>query len=96
MSNITHGKSKTPVYHSWQRVVHCCFLQYTLLYRTYGARGITAPESWTKFESFYEDMGERPPGKVLRRKDVKKPFSKENCYWGEPLLKRRKHEVVSS
>ena len=37
---------------------------------------------WDKFADFLSDMGERPRGMSLLRKDKSLGFSKENCYWG--------------
>lgn len=41
------------------------------------------------FLHFYEDMGEWQEGKSLVRHDAEKPFSKENCYWGERKERHR-------
>ncbi len=37
---------------------------------------------WEKFEDFLNDMGQKPEGKRLLRKNKNESFSKENCYWG--------------
>lgn len=38
--------------------------------------------TWSDFNLFLKDMGEKQDGKRLKRKDKTLPFSKENCYWG--------------
>ena len=44
-------------------------------------------ESWDDFWKFVDDIGERPtPTHIIQRKDSKKPFSLENCYWKERLI----------
>jgi hypothetical protein len=36
---------------------------------------------WEKFENFLADMGERPPGTTLDRRDGWKGYCKRNCRW---------------
>jgi len=50
-------------------------------YKDYGGRGITVCTRWLKFENFYADMGECPPGMTLERKDNNKGYYKANCRW---------------
>ena len=38
---------------------------------------------WDKFVNFKRDMGSRPEGDYqLKRRDPKRPYSKDNCFWG--------------
>lgn len=39
-----------------------------------------SPE-WAEFWTFVDDVGEMPPGHTLRKKDLAKPWSKDNFFW---------------
>lgn len=50
-------------------------------YKNYGGRGITVCASWHSFANFLRDMGERPAGLTLDRKNNEKGYYKRNCRW---------------
>lgn len=50
-------------------------------YPNYGGRGIRVCARWKKFENFYADMGDKPPGYSLERRDNEKGYNPQNCYW---------------
>jgi len=58
-----------------------CFNPNTKCYCYYGGRGITVCERWLKFENFYADMGDPPPGLSLDRINVNSNYELSNCRW---------------
>lgn len=73
--------TKTRTYKSWQSMKDRCLNPKATRYSEYGAKGITVCDRWLVFENFLADMGERPAGKTLDRKDNKKGYEPANCRW---------------
>lgn len=79
-----HGQSRTgknkqpsPTYVSWSSI------------RGYNNKRTTKKNlppiyvdpRWKKFENFRQDMGEKPEGSYLARKDLSLGYTPDNCYW---------------
>lgn len=85
-ANTAHGHStrirKTPEYRSWSMAKMRCTNPANKSYARYGRRGIKMCESWAKsFEQFLSDMGPRPQGTTLGRKDNDGNYQRSNCFW---------------
>lgn len=70
-----------PTYNSWRSMIRRCENPAHDKYYAYGGRGIKVCPEWHDFKKFFGDMGERPPGMTLDRKDVNGDYEPGNCQW---------------
>jgi len=88
LGNTKHGysprKKRTPTYRTWLSMMTRCMNANSNDYkRWYGGRGITVCKRWKKFENFLADMGERPEGKTLDRKNPNGNYTSKQLSLGD-------------
>jgi hypothetical protein len=75
------GPEILPTRHIWKSMWRRCENPKDTVYQYYGARGIRVCDEWKDFNVFLSDMGIRPEGLSLERKDVNGNYCPENCCW---------------
>lgn len=93
-----HGERPTSEYGTWRAMLDRCNSPTSAAYRYYGARGIAVCERWLKFEHFIADMGKRPDGLTLERKDTNGNYEPDNCKWAtrhEQMRNTRRNVMIT-
>lgn len=81
-SRTTHGRSETSEYAIWRSMKARCYNPKHIAFFNYGGRGIRVCARWlNSFENFLADMGERPKGFSINRKDNDGNYEPLNCEW---------------
>jgi hypothetical protein len=81
--NENHGMHGSAEYKCWLLMKNRCYNSNSKDYAYAGARGVRVCEAWrSSFQSFYDDMGKRPPGHFLQRIRATEEFGPGNCRWG--------------
>ena len=101
-ANRTHNHSKaiikdgirgpTPEYRTWQSMISRCKSVRDSEYRNYYAMGIKVCDRWlgkNGFVNFLKDMGNRPEGMSIDRKDPYKNYEPSNCRWANLKMQVR-------
>lgn len=69
------------LYWVWADMIQRCRNPRHKAYANYGGRGIAVCDDWASFARFEADMGERPEGGMLDRRNNDLGYSKDNCRW---------------
>lgn len=91
---FVHGAWNHPLYKSWWHMIQRCQNPKDPAYKNYGARGISVCKEWQDVRVFIADMGERPPGGSLERRENSKGYSPENCIWASVTEQARNRRNV--
>ena len=86
VNRIKHGYARKirdrAIYHVWGGMIDRCENPNCMNYHRYGGRGIRVCRRWRKsFINFLRDIGERPLGTSLDRKNNNRGYSPSNCRW---------------
>ena len=75
----------TPTHNAWRGMRQRCMNPKAKDYPQYGGAGIKCCSEWNSFEQFLIDMGIRPEGHTLERKDNSLGYDRDNCRWATRL-----------
>lgn len=93
--HTTHGMVNALEYRCWAGMLTRCNNSKVKEYKNYGGRGICVCKEWYKFENFFKDMGKRPGGYTIERKDNDGDYTPDNCSW-ETMVTQARNKRLST
>lgn len=84
MNNREH-----PLYSTWKGMRERCLNPSHIRFHRYGGRGVAVCERWNDFWLFVDDMGPKPLGCTLERKENDRGYEPDNCVWATPAEQQR-------
>jgi hypothetical protein len=87
-----HGGSGTATHQAWMKMISKCTNPKDPKYKDFGGKGVKVSLSWKSFLCFLKDMGEKPEGMNLGRKNNKGNFTAYNCEWVKPKEQTRNRQ----
>jgi hypothetical protein len=95
--NFVHGGSGTKEYSTYLGMKKRCYKKTDSKYPRYGGRGIRICSRWlgkNGFPNFLSDMGPRPSGHTIERKDNDGNYEPGNCIWATALIQNRNSSMT--
>lgn len=90
----THGMRHSAEYRIWLAMKNRCFNRRSQDWRYYGGRGIRVCRRWRRsFAAFYADMGKRPRGKSIDRRNNDGNYTPRNCRWASARTQSRNRKA---
>jgi hypothetical protein len=88
---------RAPGYYAWRNAKRRCYEKENRKYHLYGGRGIEMCDRWyLSFANFVEDMGVKPAGMSLDRRDNDGNYEKSNCRWVTKTTSNRNRRTVNA
>jgi hypothetical protein len=82
ISKAKENRNRRPAcYSNWIDMRRRCNNSHDQDYKYYGGKGIKVSKEWDSFEAFHIDMGDKPIGHDIHRKNSALDYCKSNCIW---------------
>lgn len=80
--NTRHSLTADNRYQVWADMHKRCYSKVCKSYKNYGGRGIEVDSRWHGSPAlFFQDMGPKPEGGTLERRNNDDGYNPSNCYW---------------